>query len=100
MVLGSERLYNDMQRKFGTGPDAITVTKLAKSGGCVDRDEAYLKRRRLALLRTYFFGQPGLRMTLSPSSYWLDFSVLHVYRVIEGAFYREDGGVCLMDLEC
>jgi len=45
-VLGSERLNIDMSRRFQGYKTArgeeLTILKLDKSGGCVDRDEEYV----------------------------------------------------------
>ena len=61
--------------------DIITVIKLDKSGGCVDRDEAYLKQFRQAQIREYFFGDP--KITLSPHTQQVDFNQVTIYRVAE-----------------
>ncbi|KAI4139086.1 MAG: hypothetical protein LQ340_008024, partial [Diploschistes diacapsis] len=49
-ILGSERLYNDLSRRFSkpttAGAEGVMVVKLDKSGGCVDRDAEYLQRLR------------------------------------------------------
>lgn len=88
IVLGSERLSSDMSRKFNgqkTSTDdtitVITVIKLDKSGGCVDRDEAYLKQSRQAQIREYFFGDS--KITLSPHTQQVDFNQLTIYKVAE-----------------
>jgi polyribonucleotide 5'-hydroxyl-kinase len=85
LVLGSERLYSDMLRRFdGTktsNDEDITVIKLSKSGGCVDRDEGFLKQVRQASIREYFFGEPN--RTLSPHTQQVDFGQLLVYKITE-----------------
>ena len=88
IVLGSERLYSDMARRFSSGPTrasptAVTVLKLPKSGGCVDRDEGYLMQARQAQIRSYFFGDA--RRTLSPHTQVVDFSQLAIYKVKDGS---------------
>lgn len=85
IVLGSERLYSDMVRRFsghrtGTG-EPISVVKLDKSGGCVDRDDVYMKQARQAQIREYFFGDP--RITLSPHTQQVSFGLLTIYKVAE-----------------
>lgn len=85
VVLGSERLYNDLLRRFnaqntGAG-EAITVVKLDKSGGCVDRDEVYLQQFRHSQIREYFFGDANT--TLSPHTQQVDFNQLSIYRSAE-----------------
>lgn len=85
MVLGSERLYSDMLRKCNglktaTG-EMINVLKLDKSGGCVDRDEAYLDQFRQAQIRRYFFGDA--KNNLSPHTQQIDFSSVTIYKLTE-----------------
>ncbi|MCJ1304751.1 Cleavage polyadenylation factor subunit clp1 [Hypocenomyce scalaris] len=85
IILGSERLSSDMVRRFNgqktSMDDIITVIKLDKSGGCVDRDEAYLKQFRQAQIREYFFGDP--KITLSPHTQQVDFNQVIIYRAAE-----------------
>ena len=85
VVLGSERLYSDMLRRFngqktGTG-ETIAVVKVDKSGGCVDRDEAYLQQFRQFQIREYFFGDANT--TLSPHTQQIDFHQLTIYKLSE-----------------
>ena len=86
IVLGSERLYNDMSRRFpkqGTyEPEGVAVIKLDKSGGCVDRDSSYLQHMREIQIREYFFG--SFRNQLSPYSQQLGFDEIVIYRPSEG----------------
>ncbi|KAJ5697734.1 hypothetical protein N7488_011418 [Penicillium malachiteum] len=93
VVLGSERLYHDMVRQYDNKPSSsaaavafderVSVVKLSKSGGCVDRDAAFLKKTRESQIRSYFFGNSALSttsaITLSPSTIQLDFASLTVY---------------------
>ncbi|EAW13011.1 cleavage polyadenylation factor subunit CLP1 [Aspergillus clavatus NRRL 1] len=104
LVIGSERLYSTMMRSYDNKPTAsasaaasderITVVKLSKSGGCVDRDAAFMKAVRESQIRTYFFGNPipstasaalsasassTTNVTLSPHAQQLDFDSLAVY---------------------
>lgn len=85
IVLGSERLYSDMVRRFSghrtSTDESISVVKLDKSGGCVDRDDAYMKQARQAQIREYFFGDA--KSTLSPHTQQVDFSQVTIYRVAE-----------------
>ncbi|KAI5297806.1 hypothetical protein KEM56_004529, partial [Ascosphaera pollenicola] len=88
LVMGSERLYSTMHRTYNMKPvaasrqansaeDKISVIKLTKSGGCVDRDENFMKPIREGQIRSYFFGRSipstavntgttGTTLTLSP----------------------------------
>ena len=84
-MLGSERLYSDMLRRFNnqttSGGDTITVIKLDKSGGCVDRDEGFRQQFRQAQIREYFFGDA--KNTLSPHTQQVDFSQLTIYKLVD-----------------
>ena len=85
VVLGSERLYSDLLRRFnvqttGAG-ESITVVKVDKSGGCVDRDETYLQQFRQSQIREYFFGDANT--TLSPHTQQIDFNQMTIYKLAE-----------------
>ena len=67
--------------------DSISVIKLEKSGGCVDRDISYLTQYRQAQIREYFFGD--IRNTLSPHTQQLDFGTVVIYKAAEGLLDRE-----------
>ncbi|KAL8712949.1 MAG: hypothetical protein Q9220_002807 [cf. Caloplaca sp. 1 TL-2023] len=86
VIVGSERLYSDMLRRFNnqrTGTDdIIRVIKLDRSGGSVNRDEDFLRRYRQAQIREYFFGDP--KTSLNPHTQQVDYNQLVVYRVPEG----------------
>ncbi|OQV06926.1 hypothetical protein CLAIMM_11431 [Cladophialophora immunda] len=101
ICMGSERLYSDMVKKFdgqpaafrpssssasnaSASPESISVIKLAKSGGCVDRDEAFMTAFRAAQIKTYFYGNPRLSngISLQPRHQQVDFSTLTVWRRI------------------
>ncbi|KAE8415150.1 hypothetical protein BDV36DRAFT_285585 [Aspergillus pseudocaelatus] len=104
LVIGSERLYSLMMKNYDNKPtssasavasdERITVVKLSKSGGCVDRDAAFMKGIRESQIRTYFFGNPipstasaalslsassTTNVTLSPHAQQLDFNTLGIY---------------------
>ncbi|EXJ84352.1 hypothetical protein A1O3_05019 [Capronia epimyces CBS 606.96] len=95
ICLGSERLYSDMVKRFDRQPtvsrsttaghaETISVIKLTKSGGCVDRDEAYMQAFRAAQIKAYFYGNPRLSngISLQPRQQQVDFSTLTVWRRI------------------
>ena len=88
LVLGSERLYSEMQRRFstytGTAGEPLTLVKLDKSGGCVDRDDQFMQQSREASIREYFFGDP--KRTLSPHNQAVGFDEVVVYRIYERRF--------------
>lgn len=74
-----------MARRFNghrtSTDETISVVKLDKSGGCVDREEAYMKQARQAQIREYFFGDA--KITLSPHTQQVDFNQVTIYRVAE-----------------
>ncbi len=74
-----------MLRRFNTqktiGGDTTTVIKLDKSGGCVDRDEAYRQEFRQSQIREYFFGDG--KNTLSPHTQQIEFGQLSIYKLAE-----------------
>ena len=84
LVLGSERLYSDINKRFGStaaSEEQIHIVKLSKSGGCVDRDETYMRQLRQAQIRSYFFG--STKNTLSPFTLGMEIDALQVLRFIE-----------------
>ncbi|KAF2226709.1 Pre-mRNA cleavage complex II protein Clp1-domain-containing protein [Elsinoe ampelina] len=85
LVLGSERLFNDISRRHTATvpPDTITVLRVANSPGAVARDEAFLKQHRAAQIRSYFFGEPRSGMPLNPHSQMVGFGELSIYRVVD-----------------
>lgn len=85
VVLGSERLYSDMARRYEDRQGTVTIVKLAKSGGCVDRDEAFMRTARETAIREYFFGEP--KRTLSPYTLTVGLNEVNLWRVGEGIFF-------------
>ncbi|PGH04621.1 mRNA cleavage and polyadenylation factor Clp1 [Blastomyces parvus] len=116
LVLGSERLYSSMVKHYDNKPistststtsaagtptpstlDRISVVKVTKSGGSVDRDASFMKCVRDSQIRSYFFGNPipstassalslsatssGTTITLSPHAQQLDFDSLSIYTI-------------------
>lgn len=75
--------------------ERISVVKLSKSGGCVDRDANFMKAVRESQIRSYFFGSAvpstasaalslsassaSTKITLSPHAQQLDFDSLALY---------------------
>ncbi|KAF2010081.1 Clp1-domain-containing protein, partial [Aaosphaeria arxii CBS 175.79] len=84
-VLGSERLYSDLQRKYTARDpsDPVHVIRLDKTGGAVARDESYMKSLRQAQIREYFFGTGD--NTLGPHSHMADFADLNLFRIVDPA---------------
>ena len=86
--VSNERVFNEVARRFdgkpcSSGVEIVKVVRLNKSGGCVDRDEAYMKALRAQQVRAYFFGRPDLsnQIGLSPRAQQVDFAYLSVYRL-------------------
>lgn len=80
VVLGSERLYSDMTKRFEERlQNPVTVVKVEKSGGCVDRDATFLSKTRETAVREYFFGEP--KRTLSPYIMTASFDEVVIYGV-------------------
>ncbi|KAK3070515.1 Cleavage polyadenylation factor subunit clp1 [Teratosphaeriaceae sp. CCFEE 6253] len=82
LSLGSERLFNDLSRRYAasnkSADEAIPVLKLAKPGGAVEREASYMKQLRTRRIRQYFFGTP--KESLNPHSHMLNFDDMVVYR--------------------
>lgn len=86
LTIGSERLASDMIRRFATSktPDeTVNVLRIAKPGGAVERDAAFMKQIRTQSLRQYFFGSS--KESLNPHSHTIPFADLDIYRVKSGA---------------
>lgn len=81
MTMGSERLYNDLDRRFNQskGDDkAIPVLRLTKPGGAIESESAFMKQLRAQQIRQYFFGPS--HTPLNPHSHSVPFSELNIYR--------------------
>ncbi|KAI1161089.1 Pre-mRNA cleavage complex II protein Clp1-domain-containing protein [Nemania serpens] len=85
VVLGSERIGSEMQKRFAgqttSVGETVTVVGLDKSGGVMERDEAFMQAIRESAIREYFFG--NARMTLSPFTQQVDFTAVSVWRINE-----------------
>jgi polyribonucleotide 5'-hydroxyl-kinase len=86
LVIGSERLQSEMLRRFstyrtGTGEN-ITLVKLDKSGGCVDRDDTFMQLTNEAIAKQYFFGYE--KTVLSPHTQTLGYDEVLIYKIREG----------------
>jgi polyribonucleotide 5'-hydroxyl-kinase len=81
VILGHERLYNDMVRRY-SDKSGIAVVKLARSGGAVELNNDYVQQLQNYRTKQYFYGE--LKNVLSPVSRTLDFKNIKVYRLAEG----------------
>ena len=91
ICLGSERLYSDIVKRFDGQPsssstpgESISVVKLARSGGCVERDAAFMASLRAAQIKSYFYGAVAGTggVVLSPRQQSVEFATLKVYRCV------------------
>lgn len=76
-MLGHERLYSDMNRMFSD--KNVSVVKLFKSGGVVERDKQYKTKIQRAKIQEYFYGSP--KCELSPYSMLVNYDDVSVWRV-------------------
>lgn len=101
VVLGSERLYSDLLRRNNgrttVGGDTITVVKLDRSGGCVDRDDAFRQQSRQSQIKNYFFGDS--KTTLSPHTQQVDFAQLAIFRRVRPSSDDESSSFLPGDFE-
>lgn len=111
LVVGNEKLYSDMKKIFGTmvninrapsnnnktpnqksAPSSVTVVKVPKSGGVVDRDADFLVSVQSQLINEYFYGTS--KQSLSPYTVTVDYSILNIYRIAEDKL-SESGGLLI-----
>lgn len=79
LTIGSERLASDLSQRFGvnkTPDETVTVVRVAKPGGAVERDASFSKELRKQQIRNYFFG-PG--NSLNPHSHSSSFDGLDLF---------------------
>ena len=57
----------------------MKVVKLDKSGGCVDREDAYMQETREAIVKEYYFGDA--KTTLSPHTQIINFDDAVIYKI-------------------
>ncbi|KAI7897765.1 Pre-mRNA cleavage complex II protein Clp1-domain-containing protein [Cokeromyces recurvatus] len=77
IVLGNERLYSDMSRMYGDKD--VSVIKLTKSGGVVERDKQFKTLLQRAKIHEYFYGTPKLE--LAPYSMLVHYDDIKIWRV-------------------
>ncbi|OZJ04616.1 hypothetical protein BZG36_02036 [Bifiguratus adelaidae] len=78
IVLGHERLFSDMVKNHSQQSD-ISVIKLSKSGGVVERDSEYREKLESREIHDYFYGTS--RFELSPYSLLVNFDDLAIYQI-------------------
>ncbi|KAI8877110.1 Clp1-domain-containing protein [Backusella circina FSU 941] len=80
IVLGHERLYSDMNRILSSKPDnSVSIVKLKKSGGVVERDKQFKSKLQRSKIHEYFYGTP--KCELSPYSMLVNHDDLTIWRV-------------------
>ena len=82
-VIGQERLYSDLKRIY---PENMTVLKIPKSGGVVNRDKQYRRQLQLFKVRDYFYGTQHTHLSradLNPYSLIIGYGDIQVRKVGE-----------------
>jgi len=74
-VVGNERLFIDLKKRF---KEKLSIVKVPKSGGCVERDDAFIRQSQQKSIREYFYGTP--KSILSPYTVHVDFTVVKVFK--------------------
>jgi polyribonucleotide 5'-hydroxyl-kinase len=90
LTLGSERLFNDLNRRFGnntTGSDPIPVLRISKPGGAIDKDASFMKQFQNRQIKQYFFGTP--RDSLNPHTHIINFNELNIWRANSSALAKD-----------
>ncbi|KXS20132.1 Clp1-domain-containing protein [Gonapodya prolifera JEL478] len=85
LVIGDERLYSELSRNASKESHSVSVVKLAKSGGVVNRDAKFRKQLEHRAVREYFYGTK--RSEISAYSTPIVFTEMNVRRVGEIAAY-------------
>ncbi|KAI8089895.1 Pre-mRNA cleavage complex II protein Clp1-domain-containing protein [Halteromyces radiatus] len=80
VVLGHERLYSDMTKIY-KDQNNISIVKLNKSGGVVERDKQFKIQLQRSKIQEYFYGTS--KCELSPYSMLVNFNDINVWRVGE-----------------
>lgn len=80
IVVGHERLYSDLMRSCKDSD--VTILRLPKSGGVVNRDPSLMRYIQMKRIREYFYGCPNFE--LSPSPNLVKFDELNIYKVGQG----------------
>lgn len=79
IVLGHERLYSDMNKLLSNRNPNISIIKLAKSGGVVERDREYKSMLQRTKIHEYFYGTP--KCELLPYSMLVNYDDIKIWRV-------------------
>ena len=82
LVVGHERLFNDLKMESAVIHTGISVIKLSKSEGVVVRDADYRKVLRQANIHQYFYGAHN---DLAPHSRQINFADLHLVKILSAS---------------
>lgn len=88
VVSGHEKLYADMLKKFKDRSSEITIVKVPRSGGCVERDGSFIRKAQSEAIQQYFYGT--INNSLAPFTATVDYSVVTVYRVAEESLLNNE----------
>lgn len=87
LVMGHDRLYSSLLKDLGKENSGVTIVKLPRSGGVVQRDRLYRARLRRTRIKEYFYGTDvyrdgakQTRPTFSPDRLTLRISSLRIMR--------------------
>ncbi|CAK4033763.1 mRNA cleavage and polyadenylation factor CLP1 [Lecanosticta acicola] len=81
LTIGSERLFSDLSRRYNASKspeDPVEVLRIAKPGGAVERDAAFMRLLRAQQIRQYFYGTS--KESLHPHSHWIAFNEMDIFR--------------------
>lgn len=83
VVVGNERFTVDLRRKFShrISKGALTVVKVAASGGVAELSDAYLRKAQEDTIKQYFNGDS--RTPLSPFKTEVDVRLFTIYKVVK-----------------
>ena len=83
VVIGNERLLNDLKKKFKRKLDSkqLHVLKMPKSGGVVEVDDTFVRNIQQQTIKEYFYG--NWRCTLSPYNTVVDMKDVIIYKCVE-----------------
>ncbi|KAI9208130.1 Pre-mRNA cleavage complex II protein Clp1-domain-containing protein [Polychytrium aggregatum] len=81
LVIGHERMYSDLKQEFNDN-SGISIIKLHKSGGVVNRDDTFRKQSQSQKISEYFYGTPKLEH--SPYSCSVNYADITIRQVGEG----------------
>ncbi|KAL7662964.1 mRNA cleavage and polyadenylation factor CLP1 [[Candida] zeylanoides] len=80
VVMGNERLAVELRRRLAH-KRSLAIVKVAKSGGVVEVDDAFVRSLQQQTIREYFYGTA--RSPLSPYNTVVDVKDVVLYRVVE-----------------